>query len=45
MLTLWHPNTFLFLEVVNAICKLLNIATFSEEKRNMFLEDENYMNL
>lgn len=45
MLTLWHPNTFLFLEVVNALCKLLNIATFSEEKRNMFLEDENYMNL
>ena len=45
MLTLWHPNTFLFLEVVNEICKLLNLATFSEEKRTMFLEDENYMKI
>ena len=45
MLSICHPNTFLFLEVMDKICKLLNIDTFSEIKRNMFLEDNNYMNL
>lgn len=45
MITLKHPNTFLFLELVNEICKLLNIDTFSEMKRNMFLQDNNYINL
>lgn len=45
MLTLNHPNTFLFLEIVNEICKLLNIDTFSEIKRGMFLQDNNYMKL
>lgn len=45
MLTPCHPNTFLFLEVVNEICKILNIDSFSETKRNMFLKDTNYMKL
>jgi len=45
MLTINHPNTFLFLELVNEICKLLNIDSFSEIKRNMFLQDNNYMKL
>ena len=45
MLSICHPNTLLFLEVVDKICKLLNIDTFSETKRNMFLEDNNYIKL
>lgn len=45
MLTIVHPNTFLFLEVVNQICKMLNIDSFSEFKRNIFLQNNNYMNL
>jgi hypothetical protein len=45
MLTINHPNTFLFLEIVNRICKLLNIDTFSKIKRDMFLQDNNYMKL
>ncbi len=42
---LMHPTTFMFLEIVNKICKLLNIDTFSELKRGIFLSDTNYMNL
>ena len=45
MVSLWHPNTFLFLEIVDEICKLSNIETFSELKRKTFLQDENYMKL
>jgi hypothetical protein len=45
MLTVFHPNTFLFLEVVNEICKILNIDTFSKMKRDMYLQDDNYMKL
>ena len=45
MLTIHHPNTFLFLEIVNEICKIINIDTFSENKRNIFLQNPNYMNL
>ena len=45
MLSVWHPNTFLFLEVVNELCKLLNIDTFSEIQRDIFLQDNNYIKL
>lgn len=45
MITSNHPNTFLFLEIINKLCKLLNIDTFSELKRNIFLQDNNYMKL
>jgi hypothetical protein len=45
MLTVWHPNTFLFLEVVDEICKLLKIESFSKKKRNMFLKYNNFMKL
>jgi hypothetical protein len=45
MLTCCHPTTFLFLEVVNELCKILKIASFSEAKRNMFLKDTNYIKL
>jgi len=45
MLTIWHPSTFLFLEIVNEICNILNIETFSKTTREMFLQDDNYMQL
>jgi hypothetical protein len=45
MITICHPNTFLFLELVDKLCKLLNINTFSELKRDIFLQDNNYMKL
>jgi hypothetical protein len=40
-----HPTTFVFLKVLHRLCKLLNIDTLSKEKRNMFLQDDNYMKL
>jgi hypothetical protein len=45
MNTISHPNTFMFLEVVDEICKILNIDSFSKSQRDMFLEDNNYMKL
>jgi hypothetical protein len=45
MLSVCHPNTFLFLELVNELCKLLNIETFSEDERNIFLKNNNFMGL
>jgi hypothetical protein len=45
MLTVFHPNTFLFLEVVKEICERLKIDYFSEEQRKRFLEKNNYMEL
>ena len=45
MITDNHPNTFLFLEVVDELCKLLKIDSFSEEKKTMFLKDNNFMKL
>ncbi len=45
MLSILHPNTFLFLEVIDELCKVLNIETFSKTKREMFLKDNNYMKL
>ena len=40
-----HPNTFLFLEIVNELCKILNVNTFTKFMRDLFLEDNNYMKL
>lgn len=45
MLTNNHPTTFLFLEVVDEICKILSIDTFSKAERDEFLQDYNYMKL
>jgi len=45
MLTVFHPNTFLFLEVVKEICERLKIDYFSEDQRKRFLEKNNYMEL
>ena len=39
MLTICHPTTFLFLEIVNEICNILNIASFSENTRDQICED------
>jgi len=36
LLTLNHPNTFLFLEIVREICLLLKIDYFSQEKQAFF---------
>ena len=45
MLTINHPNTFLFLEIVNEVCKILDIDTFPKIKRDIFLQNNNYMGL
>jgi hypothetical protein len=45
MLTIWHPNTFLFLELMKDICLFLEIDFFSEEQTNEFLKKNNYMEL
>jgi hypothetical protein len=45
MLSLSHPTTFLFMEIVKNICTLLNLEFFTEEQYNKFLENENYMKL
>jgi hypothetical protein len=45
MLNICHPNTFLFLEIINEICMLLNIDTFSKDSEDIFLKDNNYMKL
>jgi len=42
---LWHPTTFLFLEIIDKICKLMNIDTFSSNTKETFLQDDNYMAL
>jgi hypothetical protein len=39
------PIYVLFLEIVNEICNILNIETFSKTTREMFLQDDNYMQL
>lgn len=40
-----HPNTFLFLKVVDELCKMLIINSLTEEEKNMFLKDDNFMKL
>jgi hypothetical protein len=45
MLTCNHPKTFLFMEVIKVLCKLLNYDFFTEEYYNNFLKNENYMEL
>jgi hypothetical protein len=45
MITIDHPNTFLFLEIVNELCRILNINTFTTFMRDLFLENNNYMGL
>jgi hypothetical protein len=45
MLTISHPTTFFFLKLVKRLCNHLGLKTFSKEKKNMFLQDNNYMKL
>ena len=45
MLSVWHPKTFLFMEIIKVLCNLLNYKFFTEEQYNIFLENENYMEL
>lgn len=45
MLTNDHPNTFLFLEIVKELCKLLKFDFFKKEQCDIFLQNENYMGL
>jgi phage antirepressor YoqD-like protein len=43
MLTINHPNTFLFL--IKKLCILLKIDFLTEKELNDFLENNNYINL
>ena len=43
MINCWHPKTFLFMEIVKLLCKLLNLDFFTEDQYNNFLKNENYM--
>jgi hypothetical protein len=45
MLTNNHPKTFLFLEIMKEICKILNIEFFSQQKYRQYLNNPNYMGL
>ena len=45
MLTVRHPNTFLFLEIVKELCRLLQLNFFTRERYNLFLKNPNYMEL
>ena len=45
MLTVFHPTTFLFLEVIKEICEQLKIDFFTEDQCKRFLEKNNYMEL
>ena len=45
MVTVVHPNTFLFMEIVKILCNLLNLTFFTEEQYKNFLKNENYMGL
>lgn len=45
MLTVNHPNTFLFLEFLKEITTTLNLTFFSKEQIDYFLKDDNFMHL
>jgi hypothetical protein len=45
MLSINHPNTFLFMEIIKLLCNLLNYDFFTEEQYNNFLKNDNYMEL
>jgi len=45
MLTLNHPKTFLFMEIVKILCKMMNIQFFTEIQYKRFLKLENYVGL
>jgi len=45
MLTLNHPKTLLFMEIIQSLCNLLNFNFFTKEQYNNYLKNENYMGL
>jgi hypothetical protein len=45
MLTKNHPNTFLFLEILKEICKIMDIEFFSQRKYAHYVNNLNYMEL
>jgi hypothetical protein len=45
MINRYHPNTFLFLKIVEIICNLINRRFFTKEQCNKFLKNNNYMEL
>lgn len=45
MLNQYHPNTFLFMEIIKILCDSLNYNFFTEEQYNNYLQNENYMEL
>lgn len=45
MLTVNHPNTKLFIEIVQELCTFLNLTISFPEKISLFLKNNNYMNL
>lgn len=45
MITINHPNTFLFLEIVKQICVKLGISFFTTGEYSHFMKNNNFMNL
>ena len=45
MLTVRHPNTFLFLSMVRKICLMLNIDFFNPTQYFKYVKNTNYMEL
>lgn len=45
MLTINHPKTFVFLEIIREICKILNIRFFDKRRYIHYVSNPNYMEL
>jgi hypothetical protein len=45
MLTPYHPNSYILLEIAKKICKIIGINFFDDKKYNEFLQNTNFMNL
>lgn len=45
MLTCWHPNTFLFMEIIKILCNKLHVKFFTDTKYKKFLKNKNYIGL
>jgi hypothetical protein len=45
MLNIWHPTTFLFLEIMKELCLLMNIEFFRKRQYIFLLKNNNFMGL
>jgi len=45
MITNYHPNTFLFLEIIKILCTMLKMSFFNFKEYLEFMKNNNYMNL